>query len=59
MAIEVTFRDLYKTGDDTVILEGRAERGYRKARDKDRFLRNLETVSFEAPYVVREKELDT
>ena len=57
MIIEVTMRDLYMTGTDTVILEGNIADRYRKSSDKSRFLANLETVAFESPYAIKDRTI--
>jgi len=56
-AIEVVIRDLYKTGQDTIILEGKAAERYSKSADKSRFLASLETVDFDKPYVISAKKV--
>jgi len=55
MTIEVTMRDLYKTGTDTVILKGAAAKRYLSTPYKSYFLAQLETVDFTDPYVINEK----
>jgi hypothetical protein len=52
VVMDVTFRDMYQSGTDTVRLSGRALNTFRFSVDKSSFLRRLETVDFEAPYVV-------
>jgi len=55
MTIEVTMRDLYKAGTDTVILEGKLAERYKSTPYKSNFLANLETVDYTHPYVISEK----
>lgn len=50
--LEVTIRDLYDSGTDTVLLQGRMKDRFLRATDKSRFIAELETVSFSNPYVV-------
>lgn len=54
MEITVVMRDMYMTGTDTVVLAAWAAKAYQKATDKSRFLANLETVVFTAPYPIKE-----
>jgi len=49
--LTITIRDMYATGTDTVVLQGKLVEAYEKAVDKSAFLTKLETVSFADPYV--------
>jgi hypothetical protein len=57
MIIEVTMRDLYLEGKDTVILQGKLAERYKSTPYKSNFLVQLETVEFSHPYVISEKYL--
>lgn len=51
-SIEVTIRDMYMAGTETVILEGNAAEAYLASTDKSKFVQRLETVEFKNPYIV-------
>lgn len=53
--IEVTIRDMYMAGTDTVVLEGKAAEAYMSSTDKSKFIADLETVEFTNPYIVGRK----
>jgi len=55
--VELTFRDMYINGTETVVLEGKAAEAYDKSYDKSAFLANLETVVFEHPYVIKRVDI--
>lgn len=51
--IEITFRDLYQEGTDTVILIGGVAETFLISKDQNAFLTKLETVSFTHPYIIK------
>jgi hypothetical protein len=57
MEIEVTMRDLYMLGTDTVVLKGKLAEIYSKSTFKSNVLGSLESVEFTHPYVIKEQIL--
>jgi hypothetical protein len=57
MEIEVTMRDLYMDGTDTVVLKGRFAELYLSSPYKSNVIAGLETVEFDHPYVIKERIL--
>lgn len=54
-SIEITVRDMFMSGTDTIVLEGKMAEAYLSSQDKSRFIANLETVEFKNPYIVGRK----
>jgi hypothetical protein len=55
--VQVTIRDLYIPGTDTVTLQGKMADRFRKANNIQRssMIASLDTVAFTNPYIVKTK----